>query len=81
MAAGKAIIASNLPVFSEVLRDGVTALLADPSDPLQWQAALRRLIDRPGERQTLARNARHEFTKHYTWQQRAQRVLHNLPLN
>ena len=80
MAAGTPIIASNLPVFSEVLRDGVTALLADPWDIPQWHAALNRLIDRPAERAMLARKAHHEFISHYTWQQRARRVLNDLAL-
>ena len=80
MAAGRAIIASNVPVFSEVLRDGTTALLADPSDTIQWHAALRRLIDRPSEREMLGRNAHRDFSSHYTWQRRARRVLDDLSL-
>ena len=81
MAAGKAIVASDLPVFSEILNHGVTALLADPADICQWHAALCRLIDRPRERETIGLNAHRDFTNHYTWHQRARRVLNGLSVS
>ena len=81
MAAGKAIIASDLPVFSGILRHGETALLADPADAAQWHAALCRLIDRPRERENIGMHAHRDFTNRYTWQQRARRVLDGLSLS
>ena len=47
MAAGRPIIASDLPTLREILRDGQNALLVDPADPDAWEGAIRRLQDQP----------------------------------
>lgn len=75
MAAGKAIIASNLPVLHEILRHGDTALLAPPDDPTFWSKALQMLRDHPARRGELGARARAHFLAHYTWDARARRIL------
>jgi len=45
MAAGRPIVASDLPALREVLRHEENALLAPPDDPEAWIAALRRLAE------------------------------------
>ena len=74
MAAGRAIIASDLPVLREVLCDGLNALLAPPGDIDSWVQALRRLQD-DSLRQTLGAQAATMLVENYTWTKRAQRVL------
>ena len=54
MAAGKAIVASNLPAIREVLTDERTALLVTPGDPEALAAGLRRLAADPDLRGRLA---------------------------
>lgn len=73
MAAGRAIVASDLPAVREVLRDGETALLVDASRPEAFAGAIMRLLsDRPlAER--LARRAAAEAAG-YTWARRAERL-------
>ena len=44
LALGKAMVASRLPVFAELLEDGVEALLVDPTDPEVLAAAMLRLL-------------------------------------
>ncbi len=77
MAAGKPIVASDLPVLREVLTDDVDALLVEPEDLDAWQRALRRLVD-PALRQRLGRRALARFEAQHTWDLRAQRVLDGL---
>ena len=56
LAAGRAILSSDLPVFHEVL-DERNAAFALPEDVESWAAALQRLIEEPAYRQSLAEQA------------------------
>lgn len=73
MAAGHAILTSDLPVIREVL-DETTAVFCPPEDVQAWQSALRALLDDPARRQALGKSARCMVEK-YTWQTRAERTL------
>lgn len=74
MAAGRAIVSSDLLAVSEVVRDGETALLYPPSDVSALALALRRLHDAPALRERLGAAAQREAT-HYSWLARAERIL------
>jgi phosphatidylinositol alpha-mannosyltransferase len=54
MAAGAAVVASNLTGYRDVARAGEEAVLVEPDDPAALRAALRRVLDDPGLRQRLA---------------------------
>ncbi len=45
LALGKAIVASDLPVFREILTSGENALLVSPGDKVQLAAAILKLLD------------------------------------
>ncbi|MBM4436846.1 MAG: glycosyltransferase family 4 protein [Actinobacteria bacterium] len=70
MAAGRAIVASDLPSLREVLIDGQNCVLVTPDDPAALAAGIRRVLaDRPlAER--LGRAARADVEP-YTWSERA----------
>jgi glycosyltransferase involved in cell wall biosynthesis len=73
MAAGCAVLASNLPSTAEVVRDGESALLPPPGDVEAFAAALLRLW---GDRDLCARlgaQAQRD-AEHYTWDARAARI-------
>jgi glycosyltransferase involved in cell wall biosynthesis len=53
IARRKAIVATRLPAFEQVLRDGYNALLVSPGDEEQLASALSRLIDDPALRRDL----------------------------
>ena len=55
LALGKAIIASDLPVFRELLTDGENALLVDPTNDKALTSALIRLVQNEIERTQIAR--------------------------
>ena len=78
MAAGRAIVSSDLPVLREVLEDGETALLVPPDDLDAWERAVRRLLADPAERERLGRAARAELLARHTWDARTRRVLDGL---
>ena len=75
MAAGKPIIASDLPVLREVLVHDENAILCPHDDPAAWAKQLTRLADDPDRRALLGRRAYAECVKNYTWLARARAVL------
>ncbi|HRQ37755.1 MAG TPA: glycosyltransferase family 4 protein [Chloroflexota bacterium] len=78
MAAGKAIVSSDLPVLREVLTHERNALLVAPDDVKGWVTAVTRLINDPDLRQRLGQTARQDLLAHYTWEARAHKVLDGL---
>lgn len=73
MAAGRAILSSDLPVLREVL-DEHLAVFAPADDLEAWSTALRNLLSDDARRKTLAENAR-QAVKRYAWIERARRSL------
>jgi len=78
MAAGKAILASDLPVLREVLEPEVNAILCDPSNLGAWIDALRRLRDDSKLRACFGTAAAHDFRASYSWTSRAHLLLHQM---
>lgn len=76
MAAGKPIIASDIPIVREILQHGVTALLAAAEDIEAWIAALRQLED-PALAQRLGTAARTDLAQRFTWAAKAQRIINH----
>ncbi len=53
MAAGTAVLASDIPGYANVARSDHEALLVPPGDPEALRAGLRRLLDADGLRHDL----------------------------
>ena len=67
MTAGLPVVASDIPVFREFLRDGENALLARVGDPHALAAALRYVCGDAGLRERLGR-AGPTTAARYTWE-------------
>lgn len=78
MAAGRAIVASSLPVLEEVLRDRHNALLVSPDRLPAWEEAVRVLVEDPDLRASLGERARADLLARFTWDLRAEAVLRGL---
>lgn len=78
MAAGRAILCSDLPVLHEIVEDGRTALLVPPDDAAAWVSALRRLAIDPEQRRRLGEAAQAAFLARHTWRKRAEGALAGL---
>lgn len=76
MSHRKAIIASDLPVFRNILKHNVNCLLANPDNTYEWINAIDLMKDSK-LRIRLANNAFREFIKKYTWRRRAENLLRN----
>jgi glycosyltransferase involved in cell wall biosynthesis len=75
MAAGCAVVATDLPSTAEVVRDGETALLVPPSDVGALTTALISLREDPALARALGTAARELALGEYTWDERARRIL------
>jgi glycosyltransferase involved in cell wall biosynthesis len=73
MAAGCAVVASDLPSTAEVLRSGETGWLVPPGDAPALAEALQRLYADRDLCRRLSENARNDVQQ-YTWSARAARI-------
>jgi len=78
MAAGMAIVASDLPVLKEVLEDGRNALLCSPVNVDAWRDALERLNGDREIRNRIASEAKADFDSSYSWKERARKIMEML---
>lgn len=79
MAAGRPIIASDLPTIREVVRHEETALLVSPSDLKAWLEALKRLQADRVLASRLAANAKKEAAR-YDYRNRARQIAKTIGL-
>jgi glycosyltransferase involved in cell wall biosynthesis len=79
MAAGRPIIASDLPTIREVVRHEETALLVSPSDPKAWLDALKRLQADRGLASRLAESAKKDAAR-YDYRYRARQIAETIGL-
>jgi glycosyltransferase involved in cell wall biosynthesis len=75
LALNKAMIASNLSVFQELLTNEHSALLIDPHDTNQFAAALLRLAVRPELREAFSERIQEMQYGDQTWQSIAVRTI------
>lgn len=66
MAAGAAVVASDLPAFRRLLRDGECGVLVPPGDVGAWTSSLCELLDDPDRRSFLGKQAQ-EAVSHLDW--------------
>jgi glycosyltransferase involved in cell wall biosynthesis len=75
MEAGKAIIASDLPVLREVLTDGDNCILINPKSTPDWVKLVETVSADNALRQALGRKAYQSLLMNYTWEKRSERIL------
>jgi glycosyltransferase involved in cell wall biosynthesis len=73
MAAGRAIVTSDLPVIREVLNEE-SAVFCPPEERQTWQETLVSLLADPARRTALAKRARQDVQR-YTWLERARKIM------
>ena len=75
LALGKAIVASDLPVFRELLTDRENALLVDPQDSLKLAGALIELTQDAALRERLAGKVRQMNFGDHSWHSIARKTM------
>ncbi|MBM4437938.1 MAG: glycosyltransferase family 4 protein [Actinobacteria bacterium] len=74
MAAGVPVVASDIPGFRSVLRDGEGAILVPPKDHVALARNLMRLIDNAAKRARMAEFG-HRRAQDFAWDKIATRIL------
>ena len=75
MAAGRAIVCSDVPVLQEVAQDGVNMLVRRHDNVDDWVNALELLNSSPLLRESLGKTAREQLERRYSWNRRAEYLL------
>ncbi len=74
MAAGKPIVASDLPAIREVLSNRVNSILVPPDNPEKLAEGIRILLENPSLCEKIAGQAFLDAQK-YTWDKRAEKII------
>jgi glycosyltransferase involved in cell wall biosynthesis len=74
MASGRPVVATSIPSVSEILRDGVNAILVPPDSPEALAAGIKRALNDPALAKALSERASSDV-RGYTWEARAKKLL------
>jgi glycosyltransferase involved in cell wall biosynthesis len=75
MGARLPVIASNFPLWSEIVEGNACGICVDPLDPDAMAAAARRLRDDPALRREMGERGRRAVEEKYNWDSEAKRLL------
>lgn len=75
MAAGLPVIASDFPVWREIVEGARCGLVVDPLDVDALAEALRRLLQNPDEAAEMGRRGRAAVLEQYDWEREARALL------
>jgi len=75
MAVGIPVIASNFPLWREILEGNRCGLTVDPLDRQAIADAICYLIEHPDEAQEMGRNGRCAVEEKYNWEQEAEKLV------
>lgn len=69
------VITLDLPVFREIVEDGVDGVLVSPEDPARLASAICRILDHPAEATAMGRAGRRKAAASFIWENIAARYL------
>lgn len=75
MAAGLPVIASNFPLWKEIVEGNECGLTVDPLNRKEIAQAIEYLLDHPEVRQKMGENGRRAVLEKYNWGKEGQKLL------
>lgn len=81
MAAGCAIICSDIPVLQEIAKDRVNVILCRHDSVSDWKDAVEELASDPELRAAIGQRARFELESYYSWDKRARAILDHITVS
>ena len=76
MAAGLPVIASNFPLWRNIIEKYQCGLCVDPLNPIAIASAIDWIIQHPQEAQTMGENGREAIRNHFNWDSEAKKLNH-----
>ena len=74
MLAGIPVVASDFPLWREIIEDAECGLLVDPLDPEDIHQAIKSLIDNPNRAAAMGRRGQLAVIEKYNWAQEANKL-------
>ncbi|HSW02149.1 MAG TPA: glycosyltransferase family 4 protein [Sedimentisphaerales bacterium] len=75
MLVGLPVIASDFPLYREVVEPNRCGILVDPSKPEEIAGAMEYLIEHPEEARQMGDNGRRAVFEKYNWEKESERLL------
>jgi glycosyltransferase involved in cell wall biosynthesis len=75
MSAGIPVIASDFPLWKEIVEGANSGMCVDPLNPEEIARAIRWIIEHPTEAQTMGKNGRQAVLDKYNWETESQKLL------
>ena len=75
LAMGRGVVASRLDQLAEIVKEGETGILVEPSNVDELVEGVMYLVDNPAERKRLGENARKDAEQRFTWKQNVQNMI------
>jgi len=75
MAAGLPVVASNFPLWKEIVEGNRCGITVDPLDPKAIAQAIEYLLTHPEEARRMGENGRRAVEEKYNWEKEAEKLL------
>jgi len=75
MAAGLPIIASNFPLWEDIIKESACGITVDPLNPKEIAKAIQYLKENPDEARKMGENGRKAVLGKYNWQNEEKKLL------
>lgn len=75
MAAGLPVVASDFPLWREIVEGNQCGICVNPTDPEEVKVACLTLIDNPKMAQALGRNGKVAIDKKYNWKSEENKLV------
>ena len=75
MSAGIPVIASNFPLWEEILEEAECGICVDPLNPEEIAEAIQFIVAHPSEAEQMGRNGRRAVEERYNWGREEEKLL------